>query len=151
MADIFITQAEADDLIKMEKHRLDDASWNYPCFGGTVKIPLISFNRRERFFLDINRYGRNLIKCSYQNRGREVIILVRLCMGSTHRNPDGEDIASPHLHRYREGYGDKYAIPVPEDLFPHLKDYSETLRDFIRYCHITKPPNIVEGFEYNVE
>ncbi|KJU85379.1 prophage protein [Candidatus Magnetobacterium bavaricum] len=40
------------------------------------------------------------------------IILLRLCFGGhPHRNPDDTEISSPHLHRYREGYADKWAYP----------------------------------------
>jgi hypothetical protein len=32
--------------------------------------------------------------------------------GPPHRNPDDEEIPWPHLHVYREGYGDKWASPA---------------------------------------
>lgn len=42
MADVNITQAEADFLIAMEKHRLDDQVWLFPGPGERVSIPLTS-------------------------------------------------------------------------------------------------------------
>jgi hypothetical protein len=63
----------------------------------------------------------DLIKGTYQNRARYVVVLVRLDFGGKpHRNPDGEEIASPHLHIYREGVGDKWAYPVTADRFANI-------------------------------
>ena len=65
MADIHLTQAEADALLAMEKHRVDDQAWNYGGIGGSVAIPLISADRREQFLLDICRGRINLQKGTY--------------------------------------------------------------------------------------
>jgi hypothetical protein len=73
-------------------------------------------------------------------------VLVRLDFGGApHRNPDGEEIGSPHLHLYREGYGDKWAVPVPEDRFENLSDPWQTLEDFMRYCNVVQSPMIRRG------
>ena len=37
--------------------------------------------------------------------------LLRLDFGKPHRNPDGEHLDCPHLHRYREGEGLAWAEP----------------------------------------
>jgi len=146
MADINLTQAEADALIAMEKHRLDDARWKYPSLGGSITIPLISSNKKEDFLLDISSGKIDILKGKYQNRSRQVIVLVRLDFGGQpHCNPDGEEIPSPHLHIYREGYGDKWAVPVPADSFPDMNNLWRTLEDFMRYCNITQPPFIERG------
>ncbi len=47
MAEINLTQAEADALIAMAKHRVDGTEWDYPDLGRAVSIPLVSSNRRE--------------------------------------------------------------------------------------------------------
>jgi len=146
MAYINLTQAEAEALIAMEKHRLDDARWDYPGLGGSISIPLVSIDKREDFLLDISRGKIDLLKGKYQNRSRQVVVLVRLDFGGQpHRNPDGEEILSPHLHIYREGYGDKWAVPVPADTFPDMNDLWRILEDFMRYCNITEPPFINRG------
>ena len=67
MADINLTQAEADALIAMEKYRLDDTRWDYPGLGGLISIPLVSKDKRENFLLDMSRgenrpFKRNLSK-----------------------------------------------------------------------------------------
>ena len=119
---------------------------NYPVPGGQVRIPLISENKRERFFLDIERGIINLLKGKYQNRARQVVVLLRLDFGGPpHRNPDDGEVLCPHLHIYREGYGDKWAIPVPTDAFPDAADPWQTLADFMRYCNVVEPPLIRRG------
>jgi hypothetical protein len=146
MADINLTQAEADTLIAMEKRRLDDARWDYPGLGGSINIPLVSADKREDFLLDISRGRIDLLKGTYQNRSRQVVVLVRLDFGGQpHRNPDDEEIPSPHLHIYREGHGDKWAIPIPSESFPDTTDLWQLLQDFMRFCNITEPPFIERG------
>jgi hypothetical protein len=146
MADITLTQAEADALIAMPKSRFNDEEWNYPGTGGAITVPLISDDKREGFLLDISRGRIDLLKGKYQNRGRQVVILVRLDFGGApHRNPDDTEISGPHLHRYREGYGDKWAFSVPPGNFPNLGDLWQTLVDFMKYCNVTQPPRIRKG------
>ena len=111
-----------------------------------MSIPLQSVDKREQFLLDISRGLIDLGRGKYQNRARQVVVLVRLDFGgSPHRNPDGEEIGSPHLHIYREGFGDKWAIPLPADRFPRITNLRSTLDDFMQFCNITLPPNIESG------
>ena len=146
MADINLTQADADALIAMEKHRVDDQEWDYPALGGSIRVPLISPDKRENFFLDVTRGNINLSKATYQNRARVTVILLRLDLGGPpHRNPDDAEIPCPHLHIYREGYGDKWAIPAPNDIFTNTADLWQTLLEFMRHCNITQPPLIRKG------
>ncbi len=146
MPDSNLTQAEADALIAMEKRRADKNQWNYPAFGEHVTIPLVSTDGREAFLLDLHRARINLTKGTYQNRSRQVVVLVRLDFGGApHRNPDGEEIGSPHLHLYREGFGDKWAFPVPSDRFSDVENSWQMLQDFMRFCRIVEPPIIQKG------
>jgi len=146
MADINITQAEADALIAMPKLRTSDEPWNYPSLGGIISVPLVSPDNRENFLLDIRKGRIDLSKGSYQNRSRQVIVLVRIDFGgSVHRNPDGAEVQCPHLHQYREGYGDKWAMPLPADLFSDTADVMNLLDAFMRYCNIIEPPIIQRG------
>lgn len=146
MADMNLTQAEADALIAMEKHRINEDHSDFPMGGQSLVLPLQSADKREQFLLDLSRGRIDLLKVKMQNRGRQVVVLVRLDMGGApHRNPDGEEIPVPHLHVYREGYGDKWAIPVSADCFRAVGDVWATLEDFMRFCSITQPPNIERG------
>ena len=146
MADSTLTQAEADALIALEKRRVGEEPWRYPDLGGAITIPLVSTNRREPFLLDLRRSRIDLAKNTYQNRGRQIVVLVRLDLGARrHRNPDGEEIGSPHLHVYREGFGDKWAYSPPTDRFADLDDPWRTLEDFMQFCNIVEPPVIRRG------
>ena len=146
MMDSNLTQAEAEALIALEKRRVDTTEWNYPDFGGRVTVPLVSVDGREAFLLDLRRARINLTKGTYQNRGRQVVVLARLDFGGTpHRNPDGEEIGSPHIHLYREGFGDKWAFPVPSNHFTYLDDPWQILEDFMRFCKVVEPPVIRRG------
>ncbi|MBI3837819.1 MAG: hypothetical protein HY288_07785 [Planctomycetia bacterium] len=122
MADMNLTQAEGDALIAMEEHRANEV------------------------LLDLSRGRIDLAKVKLQNRGRQVVVLVRLDLGGApHRNPDDEEVACPHLHLYRDGYGDKWAVPAPADRFPNPSDLWATLGHFMAYCNITRPPHIERG------
>ncbi len=146
MAEIILTQSEADALIELEKRRVDDRVWPYPATGGSTIVPLVSADGREDFFLDLRRARIDLAKGTYQNRARHVVVLARLDFGGKpHRNPDGGEIGSPHLHLYREGFADKWALPVPADRFPNVHDTWLTLGDFMRFCRIVEPPVFDKG------
>jgi hypothetical protein len=143
MADIILTQAEADALIAMEKHSSDDGRHRFPMRGESLSVPLHSADRRENFLLDLSRGRIDLHKVKMQNRGRQVVVLVRLDLGGApHRNPDDEEIPAPHLHLYREGFGDKWAVPLPGDRFRNPADTWATFEDFLRFCHVTQQPHI---------
>ena len=145
MADIHLTQFEADALISMEKHRLDDTHYSYPTSGSLI-VPLQSPDKREQFLLDIRRGRIDLLKGKYQVRARQVIVLVRLDFGGApHRNPDDQEVGTSHLHLYREGYGDKWAVAVPHEYFSRASDLWGTLQDFMRFCRVTMPPYIERG------
>lgn len=146
MPDINLSQSEADALIAMEKVKVDNQNWDYPDLGGRISIPLVSKNKRESFILDISRGKIDLLKGTYQDRARQIIVLVRLDFGDQpHRNPDGEEIRSPHLHIYREGYRDKWAVSISANQFSNVSDLWQTLQEFMRYCSITDVPNIERG------
>jgi len=122
MSNIDLLQGDADNLISMQKYPLDNNDWVFPSPGGMIKIPLTSLDGRENFILDVNRNIINLTKITYQNRARVIYQLVRLDLnGSPHRNPDLTLIPCPHLHIYKEGYGDKWAYILPDFFFRSIR------------------------------
>ena len=146
MAEIDLTQAEADGLIAMPKVKTNEDQHTFPPLSQSLVIPLASQDRRELFVLDIYVGRINLSKITYQNRGRQVVVLVRLDLdGPTHRNPDGEEVPCPHLHVYREGYGDKWAVPAPTGRFRQLPDHWRTLHDFLTFCNVVDLPTRIGG------
>ena len=80
MADINLSQAEADILIGMEKHRTDDNTLDFPRPGDRLAIALTSPDKRESFVLDVTRTQMTLTKATYQTRVRQAIVLVRLVL-----------------------------------------------------------------------
>ncbi len=146
MAEISLTQSEADELITCPKVRADAVTYDYPGSGGSISIPLISKDKRETFVLDISRGRIKLQKCTYQNRARQVIVLVRLDLeGSPHMNPDGQFVEGDHIHLYKEGFGDKWAYPVPHAKFTDTSDLWRTMEEFMTFCNIVERPDFRRG------
>ena len=146
MAEILLAQAEADTLIAMNKVRADDKEWRYPQGGEQLSVPLTSEDKRESFALDITRSSIKLTKSTHQNRARQAIVLMRLDVdGPPHRNPDGTEVPCPHLHVYREGFGDKWAVPAPAHLCPPGADAFAVCVSFMSECNIVNAPAFVVG------
>lgn len=141
---IYLTQTEADALREMEKFYLGNEIFSFPDLGGRISFSLFSHDKREEFFLDISR-SQIALKHTLQNRARKTVILARLDIGDPpHRNPDGEEILCPHIHLYKEGFGDKWAYTIP-DSFTQPNDIWFTLNEFMRFCRIVKTPQIRRG------
>lgn len=146
MTEAYLSQQDADKLIAMEKHKVGDQSWDYPIAGQHILIPLLSSDRTQSFSLDVSRAAIKLTKGTYQNRFKQVIILARLDFnGPPHRNPDGQEVGTTHLHIYREGFGDKFAMDLPTDKFSNPNNLWVLLEDFMAYCNITDVPDINRG------
>jgi hypothetical protein len=136
-----ITQVEADALFALEKHRTTDQRFVLPTLGKKLTVDLLSPDKRERFNLDMTSSYVSLSKFTMQTRARAIVVLARLDInGAPHRNPDDEEIPAPHLHLFREGYGDKWAYAVPTEIFTNLSNRWTTIQEFMRYCNITKLP-----------
>lgn len=144
MAEDSLSQNDADALLRMEKVPVSRDAYHFPDLGGRIEVPLMSRDERELFSLDINR-KRIAMTTGYQKRGRQVIVLARLDFAAPHRNPDGMEVGVPHLHLYREGYGDKWAVEVPAELLSEPEDAWQVLHDFMKYCGVVEQPKIVRG------
>ncbi|MDR2207815.1 MAG: hypothetical protein LBE22_02425 [Azoarcus sp.] len=140
-----LTQHEADALLAMDKFYFGTDRFDFPSLGGALRILLHSTDRREEFNLDVTRGRILLTKNTFQMRARKTVILARLDLdGPPHRNPDGEELPCPHLHLYREGYGDKWAIMLP-NAFNGITNASQLLDIFMDYCNISGKPIINQG------
>lgn len=139
-----LTHAEAQRLIHLDKVIESPAIASFPSSGNRKVLELTSVDGNENFIVDINRPGQIFLsRCTYQNRYRKDIILLRLDInGPKHTNPDGTIIPCPHLHVYREGSMDRWAYPVDPNDFPHLNDMIQTMIDFLEYCHVTNTSEI---------
>jgi len=131
-----LTQTDADNLIKMEKFYTGTEVFDFPSAGGNLRIPLHSADKREAFTLDVSRSKIVLEKNKLQTRARRTITLVRIDIGGPpHRNPDGAEVVCPHLHLYREGFDEKWAVLLP-NVFTDPDNTVQTLREFMDYCKI---------------
>ncbi len=54
-----------------------------------------------------------------------------------HSNPDRTTIEGPHLHVYREGIGDAFALPLNEVFPDYDGDPIGLIKLFLDYCHIS--------------
>lgn len=96
--------------------------------------------------LDVTRAQIKLTKATYQNRARQAIILMRLDLdGPPHRNPDETEVPCPHLHVYREGFGDKWAMPAPTDRYANTLDLFATCEASLLHCNITGSSKMQKG------
>lgn len=146
MADIELTQSEADYLINIDKYptAANEHRYVFPnADGSRLEILFSSVDKKEDFVLNFCRKKIILEKRNHLIRAKKTVCLVRLDIdGPTHRNPDGEEIGGTHLHIYREGFGDRWACPLPADKFSKITDPLTTLEDFMRYCNVKKLPFI---------
>lgn len=141
-----LDQNQADELIKMDKKSLAIDEIDLPDFGGSINISMSSIDEREAFSIDVSRGRVELTRGKNQSRGRGVVVLLRLdYCGAPHRNPDGEEMPCPHLHVYRAGFGDKWALPLPQGVFTNFSDHVVTLVEFMQYCNVKIPPKIKVG------
>jgi hypothetical protein len=137
-----LDQAEADALLALEKRRVNNRVSAFPLLGESLALELRSVAGDERFILDIQRKGRiKLTKITFQGRARHEVILARLDIdGPPHRNPDDTLVPCPHLHVYREGYDDRWAVPAPPEHFHNFVDLFVACSDFMAYFNVTVPP-----------
>lgn len=141
-----IIDQDLEYLRNLEKVKETDERYSFPTNGSQINIPLISKDGREKFFLDLTKASINLSKITAQNRARVVIQLARLNFGgSPHRNPDGEKVGVPHIHLYKEGYGDTWAYPakqfIKEDTL-NSGNFEAILDEFMDFCCIVEKPKI---------
>lgn len=142
-----LSQSNANELIQVSKKIVDRSPINFPISGGSIQVKARSTDdEREEFLFDVNRRGRiNLKKCTYQERYAVIEILLRLDInGPAHTNPDGNEISCPHIHIYKEGYGDKWAYALPES-FTDPDNIVKTFKEFLEYTHVVEIPEIQLG------
>ena len=139
-----LTQQEVDFFLNLPKKLVSTGSITFPKINTACLLDAISLDGRIKFIIDINRKGkRKPTKCTYQNRYKKDIILLRLDIdGPEHENPDGIEIPCPHIHIYREGYETKWAYPLPDEVFENTNDLITTLLNFLNYCRVVNTDQI---------
>lgn len=141
---MFFPQGEANTLLGMAKRFRTAASVNVAP-GLAFNRDLDSLDGTEAFLLDVRTNQFRLSKFMYQNRARRILILARLCTDKPHTNPDGQAVGPTHLHRYVEGYEDRFADPIDPAMFTDLASRPVTLEEFCKYCNIVVPQIVEAG------
>ena len=121
---------------------------SFPTPNAKLTLNVESLDGSETFLLDINRSGRiSISRCTFQERYGVVDILVRLDLDKYKQpqNPDGTIFMGPHIHIYREGYGDRWACLLSDFeayRFSSSDDLLTSFTEFCDYCNIKTIPAI---------
>ncbi|RKD20999.1 hypothetical protein BEP19_15055 [Ammoniphilus oxalaticus] len=139
-----LTDKEAKQLFEAIKDLVENKPIDFPQLGDSIQLDVVSTFDNDRFIIDIQRKGQiNIKKCTYQTRYQRVVPLFRIDIeGPPHQNPDLEIIPCPHIHVYREGFGDKWAYPLDEYIDTEASDLGRVLFDFLKYNNIRNIPQI---------
>lgn len=132
-----LSQENAEKLMRIFKKILDPHLFQFP-ETGRASIEIVSIDERASFRSDINRGRIKPSKASFNMiyKSPESPVIYRLDInGPDHKNPDDVEIPCPHLHIYRENYGDAWAIPAPDEIV-NSNNPAEVLIDFLHYCRI---------------
>ena len=62
--------------------------------------------------------------------------------GGRHTNPDGKSFDGPHVHFYKEGFGDKFAYPIEKIEVQNSDSMEEVLGKLLHFCNVRKKPTI---------
>lgn len=142
-----LTQAEADQFFN-ETKVFSEPVRIIVGHGSNGMYRLLGKQSGEEFVLDVWRNSIKVTKTTLQNRVKSVFTLARLDVDAApHTNPDGVKIPGPHVHVYREGYSDRWAIPI-EDCGSLLdtSSISQLVYNFCSYCNIDSSNlNVQEG------
>jgi hypothetical protein len=106
-----LEQWQADRLLSMPKVYVETTIVDLSPGAESLYV-LESDDESESFLLDIRLSRRNKTKATFQLRYGRDVVLCRMCTSVPHTNPDGTLLAFPHYHRYREGFGDKFAEQI---------------------------------------
>lgn len=150
-----LTQFEADTLMALTKRFVDPPSAFSIPPGADDRYELAAVTGREKFILDVQRGTLRVSRLTLNERVRTSIVLVRLDIdGRPHTNPDGSSVGRSHLHLYREGFEERWAIPMHAAKgqdgklqFPEKLDHAQLFRAFCAFCKIENPPMFQEWIQ----
>ena len=104
---------------------------------------IVAIETRDMFVLDYYLGIIALKKYTYNKRYRKTIVILRFDSSGRHTNPDGKLLNGPHVHMYREKYGDKWAFPISEIGIGHgMIEKANVLQKFLQYCNVVNCPPI---------
>lgn len=137
-----ITQAEADELLKMLKETLT-REIAFPEAGQQLEFKVKSKTASNVFAINI--YRGKIQKLKYNIGARIELhgtMLLELHIGATntHYNPDGEKITGNHWHIFYGGLERKWAFPA-EDI--QSDKFVENTILFLEKFNVVEQPNVV--------
>ena len=137
------TQAMAEQYISAEKFFVEHSPISMPDhINYKQSLELVSFEPTVNFMVDIVcSRDASLLKGANQLRlGSFVLLRLDYNVKNPHKNPDGKIVQGSHLHRYIEGFRERWAIRPPETVFSEFTDRKRTLREFLKYCNVVDVP-----------
>ena len=146
MADIKLTQEEADRMIRMLKRSLEE-KFMLPPSGVKNNFRVIGDNKKEVFTIEIFSGNRNPRKRNFEAcifKSGIPLLELHITPNGKHRNPDGELIEGNHWHMYREGYDRAYAFPA-DDITS--EDFIENTIAFLDRFNVIEKPAIMRNDE----
>ena len=154
-----LSQEEADTLRMIEKYLTNPELVKLPPPTGTVLHP-VHYHREGRRMdnMKISTYHARInaqkISCRLLYNGNVMLVRVDTQDATPHANPDKKIVIQPHqphIHIYREGYGDKFAYPLP-NAFRNAEDISSLFMDFLSYSRIINSNEVkvdIQGVLWN--
>jgi len=133
-----LSQEDADFLTEIKKEFIDKSPivlTDHFNFERDIQ----SLNGKDVFVLTFYQGRIDLKKVTYNKRHSSGITLRRLDLtDGQHTNPDGQKIVGPHVHIYKENFGDSFAYPITNSKlgFTNISDYVQCLTDFLEMCNI---------------
>ncbi len=131
-----LTQADFDFLMGIEKEFEDKST----IFLGPAPLQwsrkIKTTATHDTFLLDFYRGSFRIQKYTFNHRYRQTFSVFRYDSYGVHTNPDGQVVDVPHIHLYKEGYGDKFAYPASEFGIEESDPMEEVLRKILVYCKI---------------
>jgi hypothetical protein len=138
-----LTQIEFDHIMSLQKQFEDSIT---PLILGPGPIRwtriLVSTETKEEFIMDYRKGHISISKFTINHRFRNSVNLLRYDHTGRHTNPDGVTLDGPHIHLYREGFDDKFAVPATEMGINISDEIQLIFRKVLQICNIQNSPAI---------
>lgn len=135
-----LTQQQADRLLAMLKEAVRRDAFTWWAGEGQEEAVHSVEDGKLQFILFLTRNPFE-IRLHFRTRDRH-IGLARIDNAHQHHNPDGtEIIGQPHLHLFREGYGNQLPWAEPIDWYDTTNP-TQTLNRFLDIIHTRFPGGI---------
>lgn len=138
-----LTQEEFNYIIALKKEFKEN---NQITLESKWSRDIVAIETRDMFILDYYIGTIALTKFTYNKRYRKTIAILRFDSSGRHTNPDGQVFDGPHVHIYRENYGDKFAFYVSEiGINTDAIEKINVLENFLKYCNVINYPEIQQA------